>query len=525
MVKRALLIGVGNYRSDLPQLPAALRDIDAMAQALKEPGIGGFELVNKLSDPGLLSMQKAISDFFGQTCRDDLLLFYFSGHGITDEDGNFFFSTYDTERSNTGQLNKGTAVPARLVHDAMENCDCKRQAIILDCCHSGSFPVGMTARNMDRKVDLSQQLGGKGRIILTSSAATEYSFERDGDTLAIYTQYLIEGITTGSADLDEDGLISVNELHDFVRREVQKASPRMNPERYVFQDGEKIIIAKSVAKYREQLYRKEVEKRVKSIKISPSVRYLLNRKRIELDLSNETALSIEQEILKPFHEYENKLRIYEEMFSEELEFSPTLSNDAWQTLYDVQIDLGLRDEDVEPIHSSLDSLTVKEVEAECLGREEDTTLVQDSSVTSSFQPLPEKLQHALQSMDKDDVLDAEYLQKRILSAQFDFDDFLRQTRLMKHMGSLKEVMKAVPGMGDKLSEEQLQQGEEQLQRCQEMISSMSTEERKNPDLLSNSVERCRRIAEDSGYSENDVIKLVSDFKRMRKLMQQTARGE
>lgn len=122
-----------------------------------------------------------------------------------------------------------------------------------------------------------------------------------------------------------------------------------------------------------------------------------------------------------------------------------------------------------------------------------------------------------------DVADAEKMQEKILSAKFDFNDFLKQTRLMKNMGSLGGIMKLIPGM-NKMSDDQLQQGETQLKRCEAMINSMTVQERKNPELLASSPSRRRRIGKGSGYPEKDVSKLVSDFQRMRSLMQQMGQG-
>jgi len=122
-----------------------------------------------------------------------------------------------------------------------------------------------------------------------------------------------------------------------------------------------------------------------------------------------------------------------------------------------------------------------------------------------------------------DIADAEKMQKKIMEAEFDFDDFLKQMRLMKRMGSLGGIMKMIPGMG-KLSSEQLEQGETQLKRVEAMINSMTRQERKNPKLLSGSPSRRRRIAKGSGYGEKDVGKLVSDFQKMRSLMQQMGSG-
>ncbi|MDJ0696513.1 signal recognition particle protein [Mastigocoleus sp. MO_188.B34] len=122
-----------------------------------------------------------------------------------------------------------------------------------------------------------------------------------------------------------------------------------------------------------------------------------------------------------------------------------------------------------------------------------------------------------------DLADAEKMQEKILEAKFDFTDFLKQLKLLKNMGSLGGIMKMIPGM-NKLTNDQLEKGETQLKRCESMIRSMTVQERKNPDLLSSSPSRRRRIANGSGYKESDVGKLVSDFQRMRSMMQQMGQG-
>jgi signal recognition particle subunit SRP54 len=122
-----------------------------------------------------------------------------------------------------------------------------------------------------------------------------------------------------------------------------------------------------------------------------------------------------------------------------------------------------------------------------------------------------------------DLADAEKMTEKMLSAKFDFTDFLKQLRLLKNMGSLGGIMKMIPGMG-KISNEQLEQGQSQLQRCEAMIKSMTKQERTNPDLLASSPSRRRRIANGSGFKEKDISKLVSDFQKMRNMMQQMGQG-
>ncbi len=122
-----------------------------------------------------------------------------------------------------------------------------------------------------------------------------------------------------------------------------------------------------------------------------------------------------------------------------------------------------------------------------------------------------------------DLADAAKMQAKIMEAKFDFNDFLKQMRLLKNMGSLGGVMKLIPGM-NKLSGADLEKGESQLKRTESMINSMTKAERAEPELLAQSPSRRRRVAQGSGFLEKDVAKLIKDFTRMRSLMQQMGSG-
>jgi formylglycine-generating enzyme required for sulfatase activity len=340
MAKLALLIGVSECAEGLTALPAAVRDIEAMATVLADANMGGFE-VTTLPNPSRSEMERAIEILFENRAEEDLLLLYFSGHGFTDQAGKFFFSNRETRKP--GRLVKSTATPANFVHDVMEDSNSDHQVVILDCCHSGAF--GITFRDQ-ASIDFDRELGagGKGRIVLASSAAVEYSIERKGEELAVYTQYLVAGIKTGAADLDGDGAISVNELHDYVCEKVSKAYPAMHPERYVHRDGDKILLARAVISDPEREYRKQVKACLADGMIYPADRRLLDRRWKALGLKAEVAAAIEAEELRPYEEHRANLQEYEEAVREEAELEFPLTGRALRGLTALQKELKLTDE-------------------------------------------------------------------------------------------------------------------------------------------------------------------------------------
>jgi Caspase domain len=244
MGKFALLIGVSeSSEKDLPALPSAIEDIKAMQAVLQNPEMGGFDRVERLLNPTRQEMEEAIETLFANCKKEDLVLFYFSGHGITDEKGKLLVTPQT--RKERGNLRKATAVAGTVLHDNMGNSRSKHQVLILDSCFSGAIAEGLTGKSAGSKVDIQRELGGEGRVILTSSNAVQESFHIQGYNLSIYTHYLIEGIQTGAANQDGDDYISVDELHEYVKKKLEQEAPLMSPQFFPVKEGYKIRLVRS----------------------------------------------------------------------------------------------------------------------------------------------------------------------------------------------------------------------------------------------------------------------------------------
>jgi hypothetical protein len=361
MAKVALLIGVSEYEPGLNSLPGAVMDVDAMQQVLQHPDVGEFAPgdITVLKNPQRQTMEEAIEAVFFNRQKDDLVLLYFSGHGIKDDSGRLYLATRQTRKNSKGELVRTTAVAASLIHDVMENSRSRRQVIILDCCFSGAFAEGMRAKD-DGSLDIKNQLAEtqkpqsvEGRAVLTSSTATQYSFEQEGSDLSVYTRYLVEGIEKGAADTDNDGVISVDELHEYARKKVQEAAPAMKPEIYAIKERYKIQLAKAPIGDPILEYRKEVERCIRDGQLSRVGRRILNRRQSELSLSAPEATEIENEVLEPYRKRQQNLQEYEEALAEALEDEGTLSHHTREDLKRLQQLLQLRDEDIAPIEARL----------------------------------------------------------------------------------------------------------------------------------------------------------------------------
>ncbi|MFN6483558.1 MULTISPECIES: caspase, EACC1-associated type [unclassified Nostoc] len=377
MAKVALLIGISEYELGLAPLPNAVKDVEAMRRVLVNPEMGDFAEadVTMLKNPQRQEMEDAIYNLYAHRQKDDLLLLYFSGHGVRVESGDFYLSTSIT-RKNQGKLIPTSAVAATNVHSWMNQSNSRRLVVILDCCFSGAFAKGWTPKDTGI-IDLQQHLGGEGRAILTASTSTQYAFESDGLELSIYTHYLVEGIEKGAADIDGDGLIAVDELHRYAKSKVQEASPAMTPEFYPFKDGYRIFLAKSPKDDPSLKYRKEFDKIAHEDEgeISRVTRIYLNKLRNSLRLSADEADAIEFEVLEPYRQHQQKLQDYKQALSQIKQYP--LSNKDRNGLKRLQNILNLRDEDIQPIEQRV--LDPKQVEYERQQQAEKLRLEQETA--------------------------------------------------------------------------------------------------------------------------------------------------
>ncbi len=113
-----------------------------------------------------------------------------------------------------------------------------------------------------------------------------------------------------------------------------------------------------------------------------------------------------------------------------------------------------------------------------------------------------------------DEVQARELTKKLAKDQFNFNDFLKQIDQIKKMGSMKDLVGMLPGMGKALKDVEI--GDDAFKDIEAIIGSMTPTERENPALITGS--RRKRIAMGSGTSIPDVNKLLNQFDETRKMM-------
>ncbi len=151
----------------------------------------------------------------GTLTEDDIVFLFFSSHGFVDENKDFRIQGDDFD-----PLSKSSTSVSYYneILSPLQKLPCKK-IIFIDACQSG----GAKANNEDVIQAIHNLKNApKGLTILTSSSESEESHEDIKWRNGAFTESLIEGMENGKADLNKNGIITINEIADFVKMEVPR---------------------------------------------------------------------------------------------------------------------------------------------------------------------------------------------------------------------------------------------------------------------------------------------------------------
>lgn len=224
MSRAALIISSAKYEdAELHDLPAADRDGEALAEVLSDPAIGNYETL-RVTDSAYHSIGEATGSFFDGRSPDDELLLHLSGHALRSDDFELHFATRTTRVDRLEE----TSFAARLLARQINRCRAKRVTILLDCCFAGSFPLGAKSGNGS----FAEQLLGGGRALIAATTSTKVAFvadDADNHGMSTFTYAVVEGLRTGVADRDGDGVVSPVDLFAHVRDRLRDSQPLQTP--------------------------------------------------------------------------------------------------------------------------------------------------------------------------------------------------------------------------------------------------------------------------------------------------------
>ncbi len=252
--KFALVIANTEYTDPgLAQLTAPGQDARELVRVLDSPDLCAFDDVVILVNENSLKVSETIDYFFSKRRPDDLLMMYFSGHGVRDEYGSLYLAVANTHRDRL----RSTAIKADFIREAMDQSRSKRQILVLDCCNSGAFAQG-TKAEIGGSIGTAKAFEGTGygRIVLTASDATQFAWEGDkviGKEIAnsLFTHFLIKGLE-GEADQDADGKITIDDLYEYAYDQIVRLTPKQTPGKWSYKQQGEILL-------RENLQPKDVK--------------------------------------------------------------------------------------------------------------------------------------------------------------------------------------------------------------------------------------------------------------------------
>lgn len=225
----AVVIGIGKYQNLAPNqnLQFPERDAESMYSILISPEGGAFpaQNVHRLigAQATLLNIRQELEQWLPAKAKEgDRVLVYFAGHGFV-ADGHAYLAPYDIQPNNIG----ATAYPMQQLSATIgSKVQGKWKVLLTDACHSGAIGSEGSAALNRGLVSVDKSI-----FVLSASRDREQSFESPdwGGGHGIFTYYVERGLS-GSADEDQDGIVTADELAEYVRTNVRKDSGgRQNP--------------------------------------------------------------------------------------------------------------------------------------------------------------------------------------------------------------------------------------------------------------------------------------------------------
>jgi hypothetical protein len=205
-----VLVGTANYRNGLPDIAPVAGNVEGLAAVFRDPGLGGLgeDTCHTLVDP---SRDLAIRQI-AAWCREaeDILVVYFSGHGLIGEDGELLLACADTELD----MADYTALPISLLRKAVQSSPARVRVLILDCCYSGR-----AIRTLGAETDLLGQVELSGTYTLASAPGDLQALFNEGERYTVFTGELIDTLRNGIAA--GASLLSVDAVYRHLRRKLR----------------------------------------------------------------------------------------------------------------------------------------------------------------------------------------------------------------------------------------------------------------------------------------------------------------
>ncbi len=249
----AVIIGVGSYESpNVAKLRYTVRDAEVLYEVLTGPAGFKKEHVLLLTDktekkPTLRNIKWALGTFLARSAKkDDTVFMFFAGHGAPEVDQRGLerdgLAKYLVPADADADDLYSTALPMDELQAIFSRIEAERVVAFLDACYSGAAGGRTFAAKATRVGNLDEQFlerltRSKGRAIITASRPTEVSMELDELQHGIFTYFLVQGLR-GAADLNRDGIVTLQELYEYLEQQVSRKSREVGGNQHPIMKGE-----------------------------------------------------------------------------------------------------------------------------------------------------------------------------------------------------------------------------------------------------------------------------------------------
>ena len=246
-------IGTSEYKDDRYNLNYAVKDGKDLATLM---GGNQNEVYKEVKTKSLYDDQVTatniteLHDFLAQSHPDDIVMVFVAGHGVLDENFDYYFGTHDMDF--TDPANKGLAYEH--LEGILDGIKANKKILIMDTCHSGEVDKeDMFFASNDEENDEEEDIAfravgpqveeksgatpsrlsgvlfndlrrGTGSTVISSAGGAEFAMESDEWKNGLFTYCMLNGLKNGTADLDNDGQIMLLELQEYVVDRVSQLS-------------------------------------------------------------------------------------------------------------------------------------------------------------------------------------------------------------------------------------------------------------------------------------------------------------
>jgi len=242
-------IGVSLFNNNEFNLSYAAKDAEDIISLFKKnqsfSGVSAFPITDSMATKEYILQCK---DSLRKATVDDVVIVFIATHGLFDNALNYFLATTDINFSRPTM--RGLSYES--LEDLFDGIPARNRLLLIDACHSGEIDKeeseliadntirvnGVTSRGFKKIIDKKQSLGlqnsfslmqnlfadlnkGTGANIISSASGKEYAYESGEWNNGVFTFSLLEGLASLSADLNNDGNVTVSELQEYVTQKVQ----------------------------------------------------------------------------------------------------------------------------------------------------------------------------------------------------------------------------------------------------------------------------------------------------------------